>query len=111
MSNRSLLPTWLLDAAIITVMAVGSVYVSARIALQPRRPADGVAVVFAPWTSGTSALIHAVSAGGRFVRYGQRPFIVMIVPETADYPSRAFGEGAFLVVDPQVLSACFSVLP
>lgn len=111
MSNRSVQHARLLDAVVITVMAAGSLYVTARIALQPRRPADGVAVVFAPWTDSSSALIRAVSAGGRFVRYGKRPFIVVVVPESADYQSRAFGKGALLVVDPQVLSACLSVLP
>ncbi|HLH11899.1 MAG TPA: hypothetical protein VKV77_08475 [Methylovirgula sp.] len=99
------------DAVIIIVMAVGSLYMIARVALQPRHPADGVAVVFAPWTNGASALVHAVSAGARFVRYGKRPFIVVVVPDVADYESRAFGEGALLVVDPQALSACLSVLP
>src|SRR5689334_14845131 len=108
MSNRSVQRVRFLDAALIVVMAVGSLYVTACIAFQPRRPADGVAVVFAPWTNSSSALIRAVSAGGRFVRYGKRPFIVVVVPESADYQSRAFGVGALFVVDPQVLSACLS---
>jgi hypothetical protein len=99
----------IVEAAVIILVAVGSLYAVARIALTPRDLANGVAVIFAPWTNGTSSLTRAVMSGGRFVRYGRQPFIVVVVPEVPDYLSRAFANGAVLVVDPRALGGCLSV--
>ena len=101
----------LVDGILIAGFALASFCAVARIALQPRDPAAGVAVVFAPWTSQEDALARAVEAGGRFVRYGAFPFIVVIVPETADYLSRISSDGAVLVADPRALAACLPSVP
>jgi hypothetical protein len=77
-----------------------------RIGLAPRDPADGVAVIFAPWTDARAALTRAVEAGGRFVRYGGYDFIVVVIPDAPDYVSRINAAGALLVVDPEALAAC-----
>ena len=99
------------DGILIVGFALASFCAVARIALEPRDPASGVAVVFAPWTSQEDALARAVEAGGRFVRYGAFPFIVVIVPETADYLSRIASDGAVLVADPRALAACLPSVP
>jgi hypothetical protein len=96
----------LVEAAVLACVAVGSFYITVRNGLAPRQPASGVAVIFTPWTAADAALARAVEAGGRFVRYGGYPFIVVVVPETPDYPSRVHSAGALFVVDPGALAAC-----
>jgi hypothetical protein len=98
------------DAALITLLAIASLFAAARIGLKPRDPANGVAVVFAPWTSAEVTLARATDPGGRFVRFGGLPFIAIVIPEAPDYSSRILGEGALLLLDPQALAACFSGL-
>jgi hypothetical protein len=95
-----------LDAAVITSVAVASLYGAARIGLEPRDPMRGVGVIFAPWTGADAAIVRAVEAGGRFVRFGGLPFIVVVEPERADYLDRIKAAGAFLIVDPLVITAC-----
>jgi len=95
-----------IDGVFVIGFAFLSLYVTARIGLAPRDPADGVGVIFAPWTSGEAALRRAVGAGGRFVRFGVLPFVVVVIPEDPDYLARVAADGALLVVDPQALAAC-----
>jgi hypothetical protein len=95
-----------IDGALVGAFALFSLYVTARIGLAPRDPAAGVGVVFAPWTGGEAAMRRAVAAGGRFVRFGGFPFVVVVMPDDRDYPGRVAADGALLVVDPQALAAC-----
>jgi len=95
-----------LDAAIIAGFALASLYGAARIGLEPRDPARGVGVIFAPWTGADAAFVRAVEAGGRFVRFGGLPFVVVVQPESADYLDRIKAAGVLLVVDPLVITAC-----
>ena len=97
------------DAALIAVFVVASLYAIARIGMEPRDPASGVGVIFAPWTSEQAAFVRAVEAGARFVRYGGVPFVVVVMPEVDDYPSRIRAAGALLVVDPRVIAACLDL--
>jgi len=46
-------------------------------------------------------LQRAVEAGGRFVRYGAFPFIVVIMPETPITFRESRATGALLVADPR----------
>lgn len=96
--------------AVLAALSVAALYASARIGLAPRDPQAGVAVIFSPWTAPESALGRAVEAGGRFVRFGGLPFIAVVIPDDAGYASRILGEGAWLVVDPRALAACFPIL-
>jgi hypothetical protein len=100
----------LLEAAVIGVAAIGSLYATARIGLKPHDPASGVAIIFAPWTTSEQTLARSVDAGGRFVRYGGYPFIAVVVPEAPDYSSRIFSAGALFVVDPRALAACLTAI-
>jgi hypothetical protein len=96
----------LLDGMVVAAFALASLYVTIRIGLAPRDPSAGVGVIFAPWTGGEAAMRRAVAAGGRFVRFGGLPFIVIMIPDNRDYIARVAADGAFLVVDPQALAAC-----
>jgi len=86
--------------------AAASFFAVARIGLEPRDPSQGVGVIFAPWTGADAAFVRAVEAGGRFVRFGGLPFVVVVMPEAADYVDRVKAAGALLIVDPLVLAAC-----
>jgi hypothetical protein len=99
-----------MDGLFIFIVAIVSLYGAARVGLTPRHTDTGVGVVFAPWVSESSALNRATEAGARFVRFGGLPFIVVVVPETSDYLARISAEGAILIVDPQVLAACLSLI-
>jgi hypothetical protein len=94
------------DVAVIVGFALASFYAAARIGLEPRDPARGVGVIFAPWTAADAALVRAVEAGGRVVRFGGLPFVVVVEPESADYIERIKAAGALLIVDPLVITAC-----
>jgi hypothetical protein len=100
----------IIDVGLLTLLSLGALFAGARAELAPRDPAQGVAVVFAPWTEATRTLSQAVGAGGRFVRFGGLPFIAVVVPDDATYPGRIFEAGAWLVVDPQALAACSTAL-
>ena len=95
-----------LEAAALAGFAAVSFFAVARIGLEPRDPSQGVGVIFAPWTGADAAFVRAVEAGGRFVRFGGLPFIVVVMPEAADYAERVRAAGALLVVDPVALAAC-----
>jgi hypothetical protein len=89
--------------------ALASLYTSARVGLEPRDPSNGVAVMFAPWTSANAALARAVEPDARFVRFGGFPFVVIVMPEGPGYVRRIKSAGAWLVADPSTLAACLSV--
>jgi hypothetical protein len=97
-----------IDAILLATLSAGVFYFSARTTLAPRQPEQGVAVVFAPWTSPASAMEQTVEAGARFVRFGGFGFVTIAIPNDREYPARAFSQGAWLVVDPKVIAACLS---
>lgn len=100
----------IVDIGLLTCLSLGALYAGTRVGLTPRDPTKGVAVVFAPWTAADRTLSQATENGGRFVRFGGLPFIAVVMPDGADYPSRMLNAGAWLVVDPQVLAACSAAL-
>ena len=95
-----------LDLSLIAILAVVSFGAILRIGLLPAKPDAGVAVIYAPWTTADQTMIRAVSAGGRFVRFGGFDFIAIVIPEQPDYVANALAGSALLVVDPQVLAGC-----
>ena len=97
-----------LDYARIGLAALASLYGIARVGLAPRDAAKGIAVVFAPWVSQEQAFARAAQPGGRLVRAGGLPFIVVVMPESPDYATRVLAQGALLVADPTVLGGCRS---
>jgi hypothetical protein len=100
-----------LEVVVLAGFAVASFFAVARIGLEPRNPSQGVGVIFAPWTAADTAFVRAVEAGGRFVRFGGLPFVVVVMPEVADYADRARAAGALLIVDPLALAVCLPSSP
>lgn len=96
----------LLDVLLIAAVAIGSLFAAASLALAPRDPSSGVAVVFSPWTDAAAALARATDPGSRFVRYGGFPFIVVVMPDSPGYLTRVSAAGALFVLDPKALAAC-----
>lgn len=97
---------YVVDGALILFLAGIGLYGAARLALQPRELSAGVAVLFTPWTGANDTLTRSVAAGARFVRYGGYPFVAVVMPDDAGYPSRMLAAGAILVADPRALAAC-----
>lgn len=97
-----------IDPLLIATLSISALYATARLGLQPRDNTSGVAVIFAPWTTPEAALLRSVEAGAHFVRFGALPFISIVVPTDSNYSSRILGAGAWLVVDPQDITACLS---
>lgn len=95
-----------LDIAFLFCLTLGTFAVSARIGLVPQNSDDGVAVMFAPWTSAPESLSQATQDGGRFVRFGGLPFIAIVMPGDAGYADRMLANGAWLVMDPKLIAAC-----
>lgn len=94
------------DVLLIAGFALGNLLVVAHLAFKPKNPAEGVAVVFSPWTSAASALEQATVQGSRFVRYGGFSFIVVVIPDDPGYVSRVSAQGALFILDPKMLAAC-----
>jgi hypothetical protein len=46
--------------------------------------------------------------GARFVRFGGYGFIAVGVADDRGYAARAMAQGAWLVLDPQLLAACLA---
>jgi hypothetical protein len=76
----------------------------------PANSENGVAVIFAPWTSAQTSLERATADGSRFVRFGGLTSIAVVMPAAAGYAGRMLDNGAWLVVDPKVLAACSAAI-
>lgn len=96
----------LLDISFLILLTLGTFAAGARIGLVPRTSDNGVAVMFAPWTSAADSFSRATENGGRFVRFGGLPFIAVVMPNDRVYVDRMLAHGAWLVVDPKLLAAC-----
>ncbi len=94
----------LFDHSLIAAAALLSLAVSAHLALKPRDPANGIALVFAPWSSEQATFLGALESGGRFVRFGGLPFIAVVMPENSQTKLNAVG--AWFVADPKAIAAC-----
>ncbi len=90
-------------------LALFSAIALAVLQLQPSdRPGDQVAIVFAPGTSLTEAVRHVAQADGLVVRTGAFANIVVAVGSAPGFIDQIKGRGAWLVVDPRGLGACFA---
>lgn len=94
------------DRAAIGLFAVAAFFVVAMLTLSPRDSRNGVAVIFAPWTSATETLDRAVASGGRFIRFGGLSFIAVVMPENPGYAHAVRQNGAWLLADPRLIAAC-----
>jgi hypothetical protein len=94
------------DTGFLICLSLGALYAGARTGLAPKVPSQGIAVMFAPWTPAADVFTRAVTAGGRFVRFGAVPFIAIVQPESDAYADRMFDNGAWLVVDAPTVGGC-----
>lgn len=94
------------DVLLLSGAAVFGSAVVAAATLSPKDGEDGVAVIFAPWTSASDAFERASGSGARFVRFGAFDFIAVVEPERRDYARQVTSQGAWLLASPAVLAAC-----
>lgn len=99
-----------LDIGFLVCLTLGAFAASARIGLVPASSDNGVAVMFAPWTSASESLSRATEYGGRFVRFGGLPFVAIVMPNDRSYADRMLSNGAWLVMNPEFVAACAATL-
>ena len=110
MTAFTLRPGRIVEIAIFAVVSLAALAASARVGLVPASADNGVAVVFAPWTSPQTSIERATADGSRFVRFGGLTSIAVVMPKAAGYAERMLDGGAWFVVDPKVLAACSAAL-
>jgi len=94
------------DTLALAGAALFSLAAVAAISLAPKDNAEGVAVIFAPWTSAADAMMRSVQPGARFVRFGAFDFIAVVEPVSANHARILRESGAWLLADPAALAAC-----
>jgi hypothetical protein len=110
MNRRSRPIRGAIDAAIIAAVSLASLLTAAYAAVAPGDPANGVAVIYAPWVEFEDAFRRSTGAGARFVRAGGLPFIVVVVPDDPEFDRRVRAGGAIMLADPVALAACFGAV-
>jgi hypothetical protein len=102
--RRSRWPQWLCPFAL---LLVSWVWVATLVA-QVRSGDDVVAVVFPPWWTAERSIAAAASAGAAIVRAGGLSSIVVVQPADLHGLERLSQAGAWFMVDPKAISACFT---
>ncbi len=110
MNRRSEILRRVFDTFFVAAVSSLGLLTAAYAALAPRNSDAGVAVIYAPWVTFESAFVRSVDAGARFVRSGGVPFVVVVVPDDADYARRVRAGGAWMLADPAVLAACIDTV-
>ncbi|GAC1341082.1 MAG: hypothetical protein NVSMB20_17220 [Bradyrhizobium sp.] len=97
-------PAWLNATALLlaSVTAVGA------LTLQVRPGAEVVAAAFPPWWSPQQIFEAAASADAAIVRTTALPGILVVRPNDREGLSRLRQAGAWLMIDPQAIAACFN---
>lgn len=73
------------------------------------RPGTGiVAVAFPVWWDSRQAISAAASANAAIVRVTAVPSLLVVQPDGAEGLSRLQAAGAWLMIDPQAIAACFT---
>ncbi|CCD94571.1 conserved hypothetical protein [Bradyrhizobium sp. ORS 375] len=80
----------------------------AALSLQVHPGREIVAVAFPPWWSGQQAMLAAASADAALVRTTTFSSLLVVRPGEHDGLARLREAGAWLVIDPQAISACFT---
>jgi hypothetical protein len=95
---------WLNAAALL----VSSWIAIATFSLQVRPGAEVVAVAFPPWWSAQRVFLAAAAANAAIVRDTALPALLVVRPDDFDGLTRLHEAGAWLVMDPQAIAACFA---
>ncbi|MET0676070.1 MAG: hypothetical protein ABW175_09750 [Bradyrhizobium sp.] len=80
----------------------------AGLSLQARPGSEIVAVAFPVWWDTQQAISAAASANAAIVRVTAFPSLLVLRPDGAEGLSRLQAAGAWLMVDPQAIAACFT---
>ena len=97
-------PAWL-NA---TLLLIASFTGIAGLSFQARPGAEVVAVAFPVWWDSQQAFSAAASANAAIVRVTAVPSLLVVRPDGAEGLSRLHEAGAWLVIDPQAIAACFT---
>ena len=84
---------------------VATLLAPAAFSLAPSDPTS-VAVVFPPWRDHEADFLSVIAAGGRILREGALPNILIAKGEDGRFGTRLYAEGAWAVVDPLALGGC-----
>jgi hypothetical protein len=95
---------WLNAIALLVASFVGV----AALSLQVRPGREIVAVAFPPWWSAQQAMLAAASADAALVRTTALSSLLVVQLNEDDGLARLRDAGAWLVIDPQAVSACFT---
>ncbi|MCG6121314.1 MAG: hypothetical protein MEP57_01205 [Microvirga sp.] len=101
----------MIRASLIGLFALASVTAPLALLGGARPGADGVAIIFAPWTDAGAAIERVARAGGEIARAGGFPFVTIAVASGPDFARRIREEGAWLLLDPQALGGCLDSRP
>jgi hypothetical protein len=97
-------PAWLNASALLLASAIAV----AALSLQIRPDTEVVAVAFPPWWSTQQVFEAAASADAAIVRTTAIPAMLVVRPDNHDGMTRLRKAGAWLMVDPQAVAACFN---
>lgn len=86
----------------------GSALVMIAVMASVPDPSGVVALVYSPATSAAAAFDQAAATGGRIVRVGAAPWIVVVAPGEGDrdFFARARAGGALLILNPLIATGC-----
>ncbi len=98
---------WLNAIALLIASFVGV----AALSLQVHPGREIVAVAFPPWWSAQQTMLAAASADAALVRTTSLSSLLVVRPGDHQGLARLRKAGAWLVIDPQAISACFSQRP
>jgi hypothetical protein len=89
-----------------TILLIASFVGVAALSLQVHPGRKIVAVAFPPWWSAQQAMLAAASADAALVRSTTISALLVVRPGEHDGLARLRKAGAWLVIDPQAVSAC-----
>jgi hypothetical protein len=90
------------------VLLVASWFAIAALSLQIHPGVEVVAVLFPPWWNAQRAFLASASADAAVIRITAVPSLLVVRPNRHDGLTRLRRTGAWLVMNPQAIAACFS---
>ena len=97
-------PAWLNATALL----LASFFALAALSLHARPGAEIVAVAFPLWWTAQDSFAAAALADAAIVRTTAIPAVLVVKPDTREGLLRLRKAGAWLMLDPQAIAACFN---
>jgi len=94
--------------ALIAAFHLASVLAMAFVIASAPDPSGQVALVYSPFSASGEAFRQAAATGGRIVRVGRKPWIVVVAPDpdNAAFAAQARASGAWLQLNPVIAGGC-----